>query len=88
MVQEGEGTEPIYLEPLTWCNYAFDNPHGWRHKKTLRLKAAVVNTTSGYGIPGGTIRDSGLPKITKMKGIKIKVRVEKARVLRVEVCHE
>ena len=72
LVQEGENdAEPIFLEPLTWCNYAFDNPHGWRHSGTLRLKVAVVDTTSGYGVPGGNIRDSDLPRVTKMKGIKM-----------------
>eukprot|EP00518_Triparma_eleuthera_P023023 CAMPEP_0197561062 /NCGR_PEP_ID=MMETSP1320-20131121/24421_1 /TAXON_ID=91990 /ORGANISM="Bolidomonas sp., Strain RCC2347" /LENGTH=1592 /DNA_ID=CAMNT_0043122663 /DNA_START=58 /DNA_END=4832 /DNA_ORIENTATION=- len=72
LVQEGENdAEPIFLEPLTWCNYAFDNPHGWRHSGTLRLKVAVVDTTSGYGVPGGNIRESDLPRVTKMKGIKM-----------------
>ncbi|GMI02432.1 hypothetical protein TrLO_g24, partial [Triparma laevis f. longispina] len=50
VIQDDPDATPLFLEPLTWCNYAYDNPHG-----NLRIKAAVVNTKSGYGLPAGAI---------------------------------
>lgn len=50
VLQDDPYATPLFLEPLTWCNYAYDNPHG-----NLRIKSAVVNTKSGYGLPAGAI---------------------------------
>ncbi|GMH79110.1 hypothetical protein TrST_g1205 [Triparma strigata] len=50
IIQDDPDATPLFLEPLTWCNFAYDNPHG-----SLRIKAATINTKTGYGLPPGSV---------------------------------